>query len=105
MKESKTKNLTRFHKEIRKEFNKLNKVFAEFIDEKDDVISSETWTSKTFFLELQLGYQLLQKFRIYHWMHKLYSRKERTATLDPRYCLLCSVLGASSWHVRQTLIQ
>ncbi len=40
----KYKNLTRFHKEIRKEFYKLEhkKVFAEFIDEKKMMLSLMT---------------------------------------------------------------
>ncbi len=41
MRKSKYKNLTHFHKVIRKEFNKLDKG-TRFIDEKDDVISDET---------------------------------------------------------------
>ena len=62
-----------FIKVIRKEFNKLDKVFAEFIDEKDDVISDETELKTLLEHQLDLSKDNSRKEYIARMCNKLYS--------------------------------
>lgn len=62
-----------FIKAIRKEFNKLDKVFAEFIDEKDDVISDETELKTLLEHQLDLSKDNSRNEYITRMCNKLYS--------------------------------
>ncbi len=72
MEKSKYKNLTHFHKVIRKEFNKLDKVFA-VIKQKDDVISDETELKTLLEHQLDLSKDNSRKEYIMGMCNKLYS--------------------------------
>lgn len=62
-----------FIKKIRKEFNKLDKVFAEFIDEKDDVISDKTELETLLKHQLELSKDNSRNEYITRMCNKLYS--------------------------------
>ena len=62
-----------FIKAIRKEFNQLDKIPAEFHDEKDDVISDETELKTLLELQLELSKDNSRKEYITRMCNKLYS--------------------------------
>ena len=62
-----------FMKAIRKEFNQLDKIPAEFRDEKDDVISDETELKTLLELQLELSKDNSRKEYIARMCNKLYS--------------------------------